>query len=978
MSNNIPVDIEFLIKNVNFEEEAAKIKKGIADVGITTDKVAGKMETDLVGSLNKASVAADNMNAKFKSSAAGINQLAQGNSRLNYSIQQVARELPTLALSPQMFILAISNNLPILQDQLRRTRLENEALKASGQQTTSIFKQVAGSLMSWQTALVLGITVLTIYGKEIFNWIGGLFKASSAIKLTREQIKGLNSDLAKNMGSEMGTVNMLFSGLEKVKEGSAKYYDIRRKIIEQYGGYLTGLDSEITSLRNVEGAYRAITTAIIEQSREKALNSFREKESAEATKTTIEQYEIIQGLFAKRFGEGIGGFKFDQFRKEFESGAGLSVEMKRIIADFNQEVAVAGNSSITGAVVGGYITTINKVQDAVDKVSEANANSAAKIAASEKLIGKIYGDQVVATESLIQKKRDELAIAKLMPESTKAEIIAKNSAIQAIEKEIQQLGELGKAKKEVDQIKSTEEALAAAVIKGDQKEIDNLGRKVALLKKERELRQWIAEEAVAFANGTVTQAQRDSIFYPKPITGKTEAGTQVGDTRTTNKILYEVVAIDKTGPVWKKVGLESDKLKKKIDQNAKEAAKEQKEIDDQTEKNKQKNREAAIYYAEKLTMEMIKQLDITEEEAKMLEGMASAVANLAKGDYIGAAVSYVTTLVTAIRSAQGMTAEEVNTNHLENINKSISQTNKLLDYQLNALNDLDGSDWFSSALKQVVVLNNQLNSTVGKLNEITVKTSDRGRTQIDTSKWSIEQWQRAILDPGFTFVDKSKDYAQQYLDQWLKLDDELKKIQDEQKSRLLGFQVADISTGLADGIIAGLKLAQNGLGEFAAGFGKLMEMYGSKALQTFLNEKYLNNFYEKAFELASDQDGLSDTDLSVLENMYEDAAKAGQEFYDGISKLFTYNKDATAGQKGLTGAIQGITEETGGMIAGYLLGVKTDIRTIIANMSRNDDDTVKKLSYLKEIAENTRHNSRLVQIESGISETNRILNEKLG
>lgn len=35
------------------------------------------------------------------------------------SIQQIAREMPSLAMGPQMFFLAISNNLPIFADEVK-------------------------------------------------------------------------------------------------------------------------------------------------------------------------------------------------------------------------------------------------------------------------------------------------------------------------------------------------------------------------------------------------------------------------------------------------------------------------------------------------------------------------------------------------------------------------------------------------------------------------------------------------------------------------------------------------------------------------------------------------------------------------------------------------------------------------------------------------------------------------------------------
>ena len=112
---------------------------------------------------------------------------------LNSSLQQIVRELPSLAMGPQMFFLAISNNLPMFTDQLARARKENEALQASGQKGIPVWKQVAKSLFSWQTALVAGITVLITHGDQIGKWISQLFTGKEAVDDVTSAIKSMNT-----------------------------------------------------------------------------------------------------------------------------------------------------------------------------------------------------------------------------------------------------------------------------------------------------------------------------------------------------------------------------------------------------------------------------------------------------------------------------------------------------------------------------------------------------------------------------------------------------------------------------------------------------------------------------------------------------------------------------------------------------------------------------------------------------------------
>lgn len=101
---------------------------------------------------------------------------------LGMSIQQVGRELPTLAINFQMFALAISNNLPILADELGRASAEIKKLKAEGKEAPSLFQQISKSIFSWQTALTLAITLFTVFSKEIANFVSGLSNAEKASK----------------------------------------------------------------------------------------------------------------------------------------------------------------------------------------------------------------------------------------------------------------------------------------------------------------------------------------------------------------------------------------------------------------------------------------------------------------------------------------------------------------------------------------------------------------------------------------------------------------------------------------------------------------------------------------------------------------------------------------------------------------------------------------------------------------------------
>lgn len=122
------------------------------------------------------------------------------------SMQQIARELPSLAMGPQMFFLAISNNISMFTDALSSARQEYEALTRAGKKATPVWKQVLSSLFSWQTALAALMTLSVVYGKEIGGWVKSLFgvkdaalSAAKAQEKVNESFRNSSSDVAEQV-----------------------------------------------------------------------------------------------------------------------------------------------------------------------------------------------------------------------------------------------------------------------------------------------------------------------------------------------------------------------------------------------------------------------------------------------------------------------------------------------------------------------------------------------------------------------------------------------------------------------------------------------------------------------------------------------------------------------------------------------------------------------------------------------------------
>ena len=107
---------------------------------------------------------------------------------LSNSINQLTREAPAFANSVATGFMALSNNIPILTDEIGVLVDKNKQLQSEGKPTESVLKTVAGAFFSWQTAISLGVTILTVYGAKLVDMAMGLGDVEKALKsLEREQ-----------------------------------------------------------------------------------------------------------------------------------------------------------------------------------------------------------------------------------------------------------------------------------------------------------------------------------------------------------------------------------------------------------------------------------------------------------------------------------------------------------------------------------------------------------------------------------------------------------------------------------------------------------------------------------------------------------------------------------------------------------------------------------------------------------------------
>lgn len=239
------------------------------------------------------------IDAQFGNYRRNVGNYASSWNGLGMSIQQIGRELPSLAIGWNTFFLAISNNLPILTDELARAKKEYKELTAAGETAVPVWKQVVKGIFSWQTALIVGVTVLSMYGKDIVNWIKGLFKAEDAMKNLVDVQKELNAVQAKgaqNAQDEIIRLNLLYKATQDAKrpvEERKKAVDELQKVYPEYFENLT--DEEVLTGK-ASDAYTRLSTSIVAAARARAAQD----KMVENAKLILENEEKINEAYSER------------------------------------------------------------------------------------------------------------------------------------------------------------------------------------------------------------------------------------------------------------------------------------------------------------------------------------------------------------------------------------------------------------------------------------------------------------------------------------------------------------------------------------------------------------------------------------------------------------------------------------------------------------------------------------------------------
>lgn len=329
------------------------------------------------------------------------------------SMQQIARELPALAMGPQMFFLAISNNIPMFTDALASARKEYEALTAAGKKATPVWKQVLSSLFSWQTAMAAAITLTVVYGKEIGNFIKSMMSAGKASISLADAQKKINDSFTSG-SSKVGDQIAKIRSLQEQWNHLGNNLKEKREFIKDNADEFKKLDVAIKDVDDAENLLVKNTPAFIEAmalraqaaaAQELAAKEYARMLSAQADQKNAGKANVFQALYRGLF-EVVANKGGKKEKDYFTAQINQAKEAGDVYTELGVKAEEAAKKILKAAGIDDYEKkdTGKSARDYQDELADARIKAQQKLEAARTSVMK---DGIEKRQKLAKQELEE-------------------------------------------------------------------------------------------------------------------------------------------------------------------------------------------------------------------------------------------------------------------------------------------------------------------------------------------------------------------------------------------------------------------------------------------------------------------------------------------------------------------------------------------------------------------------------------------
>lgn len=322
-------------------------------------------------------------------------------------------------------------------------------------------------------------------------------KRTNEATTAQKKLSNASEEFSTQVSKERAEINRLFGNLKNAKESTEEYQKAKDAILNKYGAYLNGLDKEISTLKDVEGAYEAVTKAAFKAARVRGMDAaMNDAQSAYGERYGKNAQRLFE-MISSSVGEKEAKSYLHKVRKQIDSTGKISGELRTEMAGLfsspREHRAFLNSIREMEQATSELKETYNKIGSAFGEeegninenvsqntISKEISNATERIRTLKKEIadlrsGKLQVEAGKTVESAIKAKEKELQSAEMTLETltgVRNKDVSKENVATSTENKLSELKRkqaIERAKEAVDLENQVEQARIDAMIEGGDK-----------------------------------------------------------------------------------------------------------------------------------------------------------------------------------------------------------------------------------------------------------------------------------------------------------------------------------------------------------------------------------------------------------------------------------------------------------------------------------------------------------------------------
>lgn len=292
--DNLRLGIDWEINQSQLDAEMNLAQKTIEGTGSSIENIEKKVNQNLTNLSKGTETRIDSLRAKIAQIQSDMAKWSGPNSTLGLSIDDKFFDKYRQQIKSIESEIEKISKAPIIPQDLgempKAAEAAATALGGIGDSAGEVkktgkgaFKELMGSIFSWNTLITIGITLISAYSKEIIDFFAKLVKGNDALSQLRRNFETMNEVMAnsfKTAAKELTHLRVMKTVAEDVTRSTKQRKAAVLELQKTYPETLGKLSSEILLTGKASDQYKELTKSILESARARAAEKKMEENAA--------------------------------------------------------------------------------------------------------------------------------------------------------------------------------------------------------------------------------------------------------------------------------------------------------------------------------------------------------------------------------------------------------------------------------------------------------------------------------------------------------------------------------------------------------------------------------------------------------------------------------------------------------------------------------------------------------------------------